>query len=247
VTLRLLSYNIQFGGQDRMPMIASTINAVCPDVVLLQEATVPHNVERLARETGMPSWGSTRFYSLGYLSRRKVAHHEWHRPPGSRRPYLELVLADPVLRVFGIHLSAIHTNWMEERRSRELRATLDSIKHHQNGLHMLAGDFNTLAPGERLDLHRLPRRLRLLAWMGGRTIRWQTIQMMLDAGYADGFRALHPKDDGATFPTWSPHIRLDFVFMPQQSIERLKRCDVIQGGPANAASDHFPVVAEIEI
>ena len=245
--LRLLSYNIRFGGVGRGAMLASTIRAVEPDLVVLQEATRPDVVERLAEDTGMTSWGATRAYSVGFMSRLEVAHHEWHRPPRSRRSFLEVLLAESGVRVFGVHLSAVHGNWMERRRTRELTETLASIAHHQHGFHVVMGDFNTLAPGEQLDLGRLPRRLQLLVWLGGRSIRWQTIQIMLDAGYVDGFRTLHPNVDGPTFPTRDPHVRLDFVFLPKSTADRLRRCEVVDGPSAVSASDHFPLVAEVEV
>ncbi len=71
---------------------------------------------------------------------------------------------------------------------------------------------------------------------------------MLDAAYADGFRTLHPADPGYTFQAWSPHIRLDYLFLPQQSIARLRRCEVVSDGVAGleSASDHLPLVAELD-
>ena len=55
-----------------------------------------------------------------------------------------------------MHLSAVHAAWTERRRLVELRALLNVIAAHQDGFHVLAGDFNTLAPGEDLDVARLP-------------------------------------------------------------------------------------------
>src|SRR4029453_5773694 len=103
--------------------------------------------------------------------------------------------------------------------------------------HVLAGDFNTLAPGEKLDLAKLPMRLRSFVYLTGRTIRWETIQIMLDAASADGYRMLHPDQPGFTFPTWDPNLRLDFVFVPQPSLPRLKSCEVVGGPAAMQASD----------
>lgn len=247
MTLRLLSYNIRFGGGGREPALAEVIRAADPDLVLFQEATRPDVVARLAEKTGMKTWGSERAHSVGFMSRIDVSHHAWHRPPACRRAFLELTLGDSALRVFGVHLSAVHSNWTERRRVRELRATLAAIAHHQHGFHVLAGDFNTLAPGEKLDMRRLPWRLQLLAMFSGRTIRWETIQIMLDANYVDGFRLLHPEVEGFTFPTWDPHVRLDYLFLPAGAMERLRSCDVVNGPRAGAASDHFPLLAELEI
>ena len=244
--MRLLSYNIRYGGQGREETLAATIAAAAPDLVVFQEATRPRVVERLAAATGMKTWGSTPAHSVGYMSRLDLSLVEWHRPPACRRAFLELVLAGSNVRIFGVHLSAVHSNWTESRRVRELKSLLNAIAHQQGDFHVLAGDFNTLAPGERLEMHRLPPRLRMLAWLLGRTIRWRTIQIMLDAHYVDGFRALHPDVPGHTFPTWNPHLRLDYLFVPESAAARLRRCEVLDGTAASSASDHFPLVAEID-
>ena len=80
--------------------------------------------------------------------------------------------------------------------------------------------------------------------MSGGHIRWRTIQQVFDAGYVDGFRACHPSDTGFTFPTWQPHIRLDYVFVPAPATDRLTRCEVVQHEAASRGSDHLPLLAE---
>jgi exodeoxyribonuclease-3 len=246
VSLRLLSYNIRFGGGGREHLLASVINACDADLVILQEAVRPDIVERLAAACGMKTWGAVRGYSLAYMSRRDLSHHVWHRVALAKRRYLELALAGSDLRLFGVHLSAIHSNVTELRRSWELASLLRGIRAHQQGPHVVTGDFNTLAPGEELDMARLPPRLRAILWMTGRKIRWRVIRLMLESGYADGYRALQ-KEGGYTFPTWDPHIRLDYAFLPTAFASRLKRCEVIQDvAGAREASDHFPLLSEIE-
>jgi endonuclease/exonuclease/phosphatase family metal-dependent hydrolase len=243
--LKLLSYNIRFGGTGREAQIAEVISGIAPDAVILQEATDPQAVEKIAAACGMGHWASREGYSLGYLSREKPDHHEWHRLEEMRRPFLELRFGS--LTVFGVHLSAIHGNWTERRRTRELRAMLRSTEPHRGSFHLFTGDFNTLAPGELLDTRKLPRRLRILAWALGGRLRFRTIQMMLDAGYRDGYRSLHT-DDGLTFPTWDPHVRLDHVFLPADHIEKLAECEVVTGHAAAAtASDHFPLLSVIDV
>jgi exodeoxyribonuclease-3 len=248
VTLRLLSYNIRYGGAEREAALAAAIARCGADLVVLQEATRPEVVERLAGAAGMSQWAAHRDHSVAFMSRVPVARHAWHRPPACRRAFLEIVLGGSEHRIFGVHLSAIHSNWTERLRVRELKALLAAIAHNQHGFHVLAGDFNTLAPGEELDIRRLPRRLRVIAWLSGRTIRWQTIQIMLDAGYKDGFRSLDATAAGFTFPTWDPHVRLDYVFVPAASAARLRTCAVVDGDPVfRQASDHFPLRAELDV
>jgi exodeoxyribonuclease-3 len=176
-----------------------------------------------------------------------VAAHEWHHPEGARHAFLEIVLGGVGARVFGLHLSARFSKWSERRRAREIGALLEGIRQHQEGFHVLVGDFNTLAPGELLDAQKLPPRLRALVWLSGGRVRYLTIQALIAAGYADGFRHLHPEDRGHTFPTWDPHVRLDYVFLPARFADRLKACEVITLPEARAASDHFPLRAELEV
>ena len=128
---------------------------------------------------------------------------------------------------------------------RELRSLLRSIESQKDKFHVLTGDFNTLAPGELLEHRRLPPRLRITAWATGGRVRYKTIQIMLDAGYSDGFRMLHD-DPGFTFPTWDPHVRLDFLFIPEDLSPRVESCSVMTGvALAGKASDHFPLLSTL--
>jgi len=244
--MRIVSYNIRHGGVGREPQLAGVIRHVDADVVVLQEASDPVIVARLAAATGMKTFGARPRISVAFMARVEVARHAWHRPRWSRRAFLELVLADTGLPVFGVHLTAVHSNVTEYLRTRELRALLAGIARHEHGAHVVAGDFNTLAPGERLDPALLPTRLRWLVWANGGRIRWKTIQLMLEAQYVDVFRRLHPDEAGPTFPTWSPHIRLDYAFASHDLAGRIESCRVATDAPQAAdASDHFPLVVDL--
>jgi exodeoxyribonuclease III len=246
VALRVLSYNICRGGSGKEEPLSAVIAAAHPDVVVFQEATVPAVVEHLANRTGMVQWASTRGQSLGFMSREKVRHYEWHRPRFSRHAFLEIEPRAGDMRIFGVHLSALYSAWTERHRMIELRALLASIARHQHGFHVLTGDFNTLAPGDLLDFRRLPHRLRALVWLSGGKIQWRTIQIVLDAGYVDAYRVRHGADAGYTFPTWAPHVRLDYMFVPSGFADRVSTCEIVTHAAAPAASDHFPLLAELD-
>jgi endonuclease/exonuclease/phosphatase family metal-dependent hydrolase len=229
----------------RETYIAAVIRDASPDLVVLQEATRPAVVAELAEATGLPHFACRAGRSLAFLSRTPVAHHEWHKPRLSRHAFLEIVPADDGWRVFGLHLSAVHAAWTEQRRVFEARALLASVARRQHGLHLLIGDFNTLSPNEALDIQALPPRLRPLVWLSGGRIRWRTIQIVLGSGYVDGFRLLHADAAGMTFPVWNPHIRLDYAFVPSAFADRLRRCEVRTSEPASLASDHYALFAEV--
>jgi exodeoxyribonuclease-3 len=247
VSLRLLSYNIRFGGTGRERRLAEAVRASGADLVILQEATSPRVVERVAEGAGMRAWDSRRGQSVAFMSRVRVKRYEWLRPRGGRHPFLEVEPEGAGFSVFGLHLSAVHSSWTERRRMREIRALLGLISRRAETPHILAGDFNTLAPGEPLDARQLPPRLRALVWLSGGSVKYQTIQIVKGAGYVDAFRLKHPGDKGYTFPTWSPHVRLDYVFTPASLAGRVTDCRVLTGEPVfKEASDHFPLLARVE-
>jgi endonuclease/exonuclease/phosphatase family metal-dependent hydrolase len=249
VIFKLLSYNIRFGGLGREQTLSEVIQSVSPDLVVFQEAIHPEVIERISRLTGMPFWAARKNHSIGFISRTEVSYYEWHYPAGAKHSFLEIVPAGNEARIFGLHLSARFSKWDERRRVREIRSLLNGIKRHQEGFHVLVGDFNTLAPNEILDLNRLPGWIRALIWISGRKLQRETIQVMLDAGYVDGYRNLHPDIAGYTFPTRDPHVRLDYAFVPKGFSDRVTRCEVVNEPAAvvGAASDHCPLVADLRL
>ena len=246
--LKLLSYNIRFGGRERQAQLAEVINRIAPDIVVFQEASDPRVVEYLSDACQMPFHDARPKNSVGFISRLEIAQHQWHHPPRAHHSFLEIQLGGAEMRIFGLHLKARFSKWSERQRHHEIRSLLESIKQHQHGFHIIVGDFNTLAPNEVFNLPLMPLWIRALIWISGRDIRRDTIQTMLDAGYLDGFRNLYPDDKGYTFPVWQPHVRLDYIFVPARYSDRLKSCKVIKE-PAivTKASDHFPLLCEFEI
>jgi endonuclease/exonuclease/phosphatase family metal-dependent hydrolase len=246
VIVKLLSYNIRFGGRRREKQLAEVIRRAAPDIVVFQEATDTRVITQLAADTGLSKSAARAEHSIGYISRLEISHHEWHYPAGAKHSFLEIVLAGTEERIFGLHLSSTFSKWSERRRVREIQSLLESIERYQAGFHVLVGDFNTLAPGEALDVRRMPAWIRGLVWLSGRDIQRDTIQHIKDSGYVDGYRTLHPDDNGYTFPVWDPHVRLDYVFVPKAFSDRLQSCAVINDHTGAKASDHFPLLAELD-
>jgi len=204
-------------------------------------------IRTLAAGAAMQHCAAAPKLSLGFMSRLPIASHSWHRPRVSRHAFLEIVPKDLAIRLFGVHLSAVFAALTERRRAFELRALIAAIQREQHGFHAVTGDFNTLAPGELFDFKALPQKVKATLWLSGGRVRWRTIQLMLDAGYADVFRSLHPADPGLTLPTPKPQVRLDYLFVPAPELARVTRCEVIRTPAAHEASDHFPLLAEISL
>ena len=253
--MRLLTYNIRDGGIGRAEQIAEVIKAASPDVVALQEARDPAVVERIAKLAGFPHSGSRRLHSTGFLSHVPVLEYAWRHPPRTRHALLEVSFAGGFPRLFVLHLRAWFSKWSERQRARELRGLLDGIQEQlireerAFAFHVLAGDFNALAPGEQFDSSPMPGWIRGMIWLSGRDIARSTIEMMQSDGYVDAWRTLHgdqQSDPGYTFPVWNPHVRLDYVFTPAEYASRFIACEVRQTPEAvRTASDHLPLLIEI--
>ena len=245
--LTLLSYNIRYGGRGRESLLAEVIRTAAPDIVLFQEAIDPAAVERISKLGEMPFWASRRDHSNAFCSRIEIAHHEWHHPKGSRHSFLELEPSGTNVRIFGVHLRAMFSKWGERRRVVEIQALLNGIQKHQEGFHVLTGDFNSIAPDELLPTAKMPYWIRTLVWLSGRDVQRETVKLIQKNGYADGFRKLHSDVEGYTFPTRDPHLRFDYVFLPERFIDRLTECTIVDQHPANQASDHFPLLTRLNL
>ena len=127
--LRIMSYNIHFGGMGREERIAEVIRQAEPDLVILQEATHPHVVDRLSELTKMPHSAAKARHSVAFLSRSPVQNFRWHNHRRLQRAVLEVELDG--LRVFGVHLRATHSNYTERGRMHEVRAILEFVKDYQ--------------------------------------------------------------------------------------------------------------------
>ena len=247
MTLRLVSYNIRHGGGGRAPQIAAVLAPIEPDIVIFEEAPDPAVIGQVAAATGLPAWGARHGQSLGFAARAAPDHVAWHWPRSSRHAFLELVPGGTGLRVFGVHLSAVHAAWTERRRVGELAALLRAIEQWRGGPHVLVGDFNSLPPGDLLDMKRLPPRLRPFVWLSGGSIRWQVVTRMLEAGYLDVAARCEPEPT-PTFPTWGAHLRLDYAFVPHTLAAGVRSYRVITNAPeVQLASDHRPIVVELDV
>ena len=253
--MRLLTYNIREGGVGRAAEIAAVIKAADPDVVALQEARYPDTVEQIAKLAGFPFSGARLSHSTGFLSRIPVLEYAWRYPRRTRHALLEVRLAEGFPRLFVLHLRAWFSKWSEQQRARELRGLLDGIQEQlikekrAFAFHVLAGDFNALGPGELFDPGPMPGWIRGMIWLSGRDIARSTIEMMQADGYVDAWRTVHPdseREPGFTFPVWSPHVRLDYVFTPVAYASRVTACEVRRTPDAvRTASDHFPLLVEL--
>jgi len=196
----------------------------------LQEASDRGNAELLAQRLGMQLvYGEANSdYAVAWLSRFPVTRSDNHRLPVLDKTLLEVEVDG--LRLFATHLSAGRTKAVEPHRIEETQAILGEIGGDAD---LLVGDFNAVGPGDEIGT---PPPDEVLDHVSRRPI-----ELILEAGYVDAYRALYD-DHGWTYLTWHPWARLDHIFVSPRLV--VERCEVVT--EADGASDHLPVVADVQ-
>lgn len=229
-------YNIQEHGRGRLDAIAAVLGAAEPDAVALVEAD-ERSADALGRRLGMKAHvGESNAvpYHPAWLTRLPIAGVADHRPPTLAKTLLELDVG--ALKLFVTHLASTHEA-PRYPQQREIESILDIVGREPEP-HLLVGDFNAL--GVQDPVGRPPPGVEPKGEAVPGTPR-EIIRRVVDAGYVDCFRALHPREPGFTYPAQAPWLRLDYAFAARPLAPRLVACDVVTDA---RASDHLPLVVE---
>ncbi|SRR5579884_2286848 len=250
MALKILSYNILSGGQDRLPLIASIIRKQQPDVVSILEANSYSNVEALAHQLKMHlTFGEANERSqthIAWLSRFPVLQSENYRLPIFAKTLLkiEILWEGTPLALFAAHLKAGQYQENDQHRAEEVRTILDILRPLGEKLHLLAGDLNTIHPTDQLDVSRfLASRGRKGENEPAPQFPRLALPLLLDAGYVDCYRALHATTPGYTYKLPTPGLRIDYILASPTLAHHLQACDIVIGEEAERASDHLPIWA----
>jgi endonuclease/exonuclease/phosphatase family metal-dependent hydrolase len=268
-TIRALTLN--FWGEQppldrRMEIALDGIRALAPDLIALQEVRVvpdkvPNTAETIASRLGMnwvwapaTAWGGGD-EGLAILSRFPIVRSDHAVLPHSVPVETRIVLGATLTTDAG-ELSAFttHLNYrLTDGAKREAQvAAVDKFVADWHAAHptplprLLMGDFNAIPDSDEI------RFLRGLHTTDGRRTSWQ-----------DAFARCHPRDDGWTWARANPYTqklawldrdrRIDYIFVSPLSLDgraTVRSCEVVLDRPApdgNFASDHFGLVAEVEI
>jgi endonuclease/exonuclease/phosphatase family metal-dependent hydrolase len=147
-----------------------------------------------------------------------------------------------------VHLQAHAEIKDDEIRRREIGAICEIFaeRRERNIPHLLAGDFNSDSPLQRIDPAACKPATQKAWKNNGGVLPRGAIQKLLEAGYVDSLHALRPREAErrGSFSTQFPGQRIDYVFTFGFG-ERLKDAWIEQDRLAKFASDHFPIGVEI--
>jgi endonuclease/exonuclease/phosphatase family metal-dependent hydrolase len=213
--------------------VARVIADLAPDLAGLQEVGGPpapgdrDPAQHLGRLTGMVSaFGPTaplrgQPYGNAILSRHPIEATRVYDLSVPGREPRGCLRADVVLPATRVHLFSAHLglSWRERRRQAALLLSADILRDAALAHPLvLVGDFNSV--GARAAVPRFLRR------------------QLLDAARAAG-------NEAPTFPSRFPLLRLDHCYVaPALAVREV---EVIRSPAARLASDHLPLLVELEL
>ena len=247
-----MTYNICTGGVDddttsRLDLIYEVIAAASPDILAIQEAN-EFDLRAFARFfafeqatglRGLFSRSPSEYHGALFFRRDlQPITHRVHSVLTQSVAEVTLGGAGPVpLTVCAVHYDSIAP-------SVRLTGTLYSLNA---GPAIVLGDFNNIR-GD--DPHASEAYERFSPRHKARQVMPQVDDRLFHtleaAGFEDLYRRFHPGGDGYTTLA-AGGLRLDYIFATRDLADRALSCDVFQHQQANAASDHFPVIAEFDL
>ena len=258
MSLKVMTLNVLFGGQDRFEALLALVARESPDLLVLQECLGWDDGERLrqvaaalgpegtihAHLGSARPRGSGSCYHVSLLSRLPPRNVRVHNDPhfiGHALVQCELDAGGP-LTFFGTHYDAHHEN-LRFVEARYLRSLLEP-QAFREGLYLLAGDLNSLSRKDPYPVD-LADRVRLAGVEKyGHPPRFDVIDDLEAFGWVDTLR------HRPASPAWvtarrtrngvTIDYRTDYIYASPRMAERLLHAEVIDVGDA---TDHNAVVA----
>jgi endonuclease/exonuclease/phosphatase family metal-dependent hydrolase len=253
--MRIVSYNILDGGVGREAQLLAVLEAQRPDLVGLVEAEEPAVVVHLARQLKMDlitAPGDSKASAL--LSRFPIRHTINHAPLHKElsKSLLEAAIIGPngiEWNIGIVHLHARAAEEDEQKRELEIAEVLKIFAPQRDAgrPHLLAGDFNSNAPYQKIDPQRCKPSTRRAWEENGGWIPRRAVQRILDAGYLDSLRVVdrEASETAGTLSTEFPGQRVDYIFAYGVEPARIEAAWVYSASVAREASDHFPIGVQL--
>lgn len=264
--MRLMTYNIWLDGcaegGDRRMLIAAVIRRHSPDVLCLQEARDAEHWPSLGAAEGYHVRQALE-HGLTIFSRLSIVED----CEAQRFQYVSLDWQGSRLGVYNVHLPFRPD--ADETRVNMLRELIAHVKAHGDEVRCLVGDFNSRAPGE-LGLPWVVEFISLRAGMAcsARAEQWNgAVDYLTQQGWVDCFRRLNSAPGFSYHPPtfkFDEHpallatagtaragllplaVRVDYIFADPQLAARLRSCRLDDSWETFEASDHVPLIADLE-
>ncbi len=238
--MRVMTYNILDGGVGRIDPLCHVIESARPDVVLLCEAIEHGQAMTMAGKLKMEIFPAQSLRdplgAVALLSKLEIVEATNLSAVDERYRHgaLEATVrcGKMVVRIFGIHLG--DEPLLEQTRSKELGAILQCAHQYPDDPKMILGDFGiseaSVSPTDNGS-----------GWMTALTADGWVDAQSIEA------EATGAATGSATWPTYQPRVRRDFIFIKSHPAWSLHSYEVVRNPLARFAGDHFPVVADVAV
>lgn len=252
MTIRITSWNVN-SIRARASHVSGWLERNQPDVVFLQELKGPEFPAETFRHLGYESVAVAQkaYNGVAVLSRLPIGVVSQQLVEDGNARYLETVI-DGIRMVniyapngnpIGSEKFAYKLAWMDQLTVKLVAWRDDEIPT------LIGGDFNVIP--EDIDCHKPASWMRDALFQPEPRARYRA---MLELGYTDAFRSLHP-GEGGHFTFWdyfrqafenNRGIRIDHFLLCPKLSARLKSC-VIDKEPRRLEkpSDHAPITVEL--
>jgi endonuclease/exonuclease/phosphatase family metal-dependent hydrolase len=254
--MRLMTYNILESGEGRIDPIAESIRQAEADVVVLQETWDRQLAVKLANRVGMELFLAENPRNaeggVAMLSKLEIveAVNVGALDGRAKRGIFSAVVRTGrgvELPIIGLHLHARETLEDEAIRMTELPAIFAAAEKFAGRGHVITGDFNSVSPVQPVDVSKMrPKGQARIAAQNG-VIPKDVVTAILAAGYVDAHAVgRKPEQMQCSFTTSHCATRVDFIFVSPELAGAVKRCDIFASPIGRFASDHYPVIAELD-
>lgn len=255
--MKLMTYNILNGGEDRLRLIIKTISNEKPDFLVINEANGfdKNNNQKLnefVKKIKIPNF---------YLS--LSGEYDYHTAIFSKYPFIQKMplksmrnagilisiktgLGD--LSIAGIHL----TPYAEVLRLKEIESILIQLEKYKNKI--LMGDMNSLSRNDAYsdDIIKGFNNYQLKKFTTRNKLCFSVVDRITSFDYLDPAYIFN-KQKINTVPTKINHdeahvadMRVDYIFISPSLKDKIKSYSVIKNSLTDRTSDHYPIVVELK-
>ncbi len=260
--MRVMTYNILTGGYDedggdRFEAIVSLIREQRPEILTLNECNHFERdgykrfyaFERALGMRGVLGVAPSGFHVAVFSKGAEIVQHE------IISDWVQHAILRVKMRISGEPFTAVSAHLCPfggEIRLSEAQYLAGSAKHQERTL--VAGDMNALSPHDvsHYDAAQWAPRRKARHWLpGGGGLDTRAIAVLEDSGLVDLTRQFGvPFTPTALTPLRaapaSPYsVRIDYLFASPPLAAGLSSAHVVTGALADAASDHYAVVADV--